>query len=295
MTTPTTLDDILKQAWADHADKTADVADRLEAAVGLVTEGEAASPYMHLVIHAVGDHLGERERAAKLCETVVKALGEEPGAPPLIYLAVARRLAGDDEGAIAAQDKAGEDPAIGVRIGMLVAQGLMHGGDWDGAGALYRAQLATGDILDPGHSAERACAVVSNNVASELLQLDERSDAQTKLMVEAAGHAFRYWQRIGNWVNEERGHYLLASVNNAADDNTAGREHAERGLQIISDADGEQPVDEAFLHLARAAACRDLDMADEQATSIAKAEALAANFEGDGLGTWFQDELAKSR
>jgi len=303
-----TIDELLSQGWADHAEKTSAVADLLEANAALAEDGAGASRFMHLAIHAIGDHLGERERATRLCEGVVKALGDEPGTPPLIYLAVARRLSGDDEGAVAAQDlatkKPGEntpaaagpgegDPGVGVRIGMLVAQGLMHGGDWDQAERLYRAQIATSDVLDPGHSAERACAVVSNNLASELLGLDERSSAQDDLMLAAARNAFTYWSRVGTWVNVERGHYLLALVHAAQKDAVAAREHAERGLAIITKADAEEPVDEAFLYLTHAAACRDLGAPAEHAASLERADALAAGFEGDGLVGWYQDERAK--
>ncbi len=295
MTTPTTLDELLQQGWARHDSHTAEVADQLEAHAGLVTDGEGASRFLHLALHAIGDHLGERERSAKLCEAVVKQLGDEAGTPPLIYLAVARRLSGDDEGAIAAQSKAGEDPAIGVRIGLLVAQGLMHGGDWDNAAALYRAQIASASTLASGHAAERGAAVASNSFASELMQLEQRTAAQDALMVEAADNAFDFWGRAGTWVNVERGHYLLTGVHHSLGAYAEAKRHAELGLAVIANGDGEQPVDEAFLHLARATACRDAGEADEQAASIAKAEALAADFEGEGLTAWFQDELAKAR
>jgi len=291
-----TLDDLLQQGWMDHAAKTEEVADRLDQGIDLVEDGAGAARYMSLVSHAMGDHLGQRERATTLCERVVAKLGSDAGADAQVYLAVARRLSGDDEGANAAQEAAGaEDPALGVRIGLLVAQGHMHAGAWTDAASLYRAMLTTSQILDKGHSAERTVAVVSNNLASELLGLRERNAAQDGLMADSAKAAADYWGRVGTWVNKERGEYLLSMVHRAMGDSKSARLYAEKGLQTIEKAEGEERVDEAFLHLARAAACRDGGDGEAQSESLATAAALGATFEGEGLLAWFQKELEKAR
>jgi hypothetical protein len=290
----TTLDELIQGGWADHAEKTAEVADRLEEGLALVTDGKGAAGFMNLVNHAVGDHLGERERATRICEAVVAQLGADAGADAHVYLAVARHLAGDAEGAAEAERKAGIDPAGKVRVDMLVAQGRMHAGDWDAAAALYADTLARSGALPEGHAGERSTAVVSNNIASEALQLETRTDAQAALMKQAADAARTYWGRIGTWVNDMRSDYLLSLVHTALGQPAKGREHAERGLATIA-ANGEEKVDEAFLHLARARACRDAGDAGEQAASIEKAEALAAGFEEGWLTDWYGKELAKAR
>ena len=290
-----TLQELLQQGWAEHDTRTAELADRLEANVALVTDEGGAATFMHLALHAVGDHLGERERATRICEEVVKRLGKDAGTAPHMYLSVARRLSGDDEGAAAAHRAAGDDPALGVRIGMLVAQGLMHAGDWDQAGRLYTAQIATADALDEGHSGERACALVSNNIAGELLGLEKRDAAKDALMEQAAHHARRYWLRVGSWVNDERADYLLAGVHQALGRHEDARRYAERALATIEENGGGEMVDQAFLHLVRAAAARDLADSDTHAAALARAERLAAGFEGEGLLGWFQGELAKAR
>jgi len=290
-----TLDDLIRDGWGEHDTKTAELADRLEANVGLVSDEGGAARFMQLVNHAIGDHLGERERATRLCEDVVRRLGGEAGEGSLLYLSVARRLSGDDEGAAAAHRAAGDDPALGVRIGLLVAQGLMHAGDWDQAGPLYAAQLATADGLGEGHAAERACAIVSNNLASELMEMDARSAEQDEWMEQAAHNARRYWTRIGNWVNDERADYLLAGVHHALGRHADARRYAERALATIAANGGGERVDQAFLLLARGAAARDLGDAETHAESLAQAQALAAEFDGDGLVRWFEGELAKAR
>ena len=206
------LDDLIQQGWADHDPKSAEVADRLEANVALVIDGPGAAAFMNLAGHTIGDHLGDRARARSVCEQVVGRLGEEAGAPAMLFLTVARRLAGDESAAAESQARLGDDVTGDVRVGMLVSQGKMHGGDWDGAAALYGECLAAADALPEGHAGERAVATTSNNIASELLNGGERTDAQDALMEQAAHAAHKYWLRIGNWVNDERGDYLLSLV-----------------------------------------------------------------------------------
>jgi len=67
---------------------------------------------------------------------------------------------------------------------------------------------------------------------------------------------------------------------------------ARRGLDLIR-ANGEEPVDQAFLNLALSAAgrgLRDTELADR---ALAEADALASAFDEEGLRKWFADERAK--
>ena len=72
------------------------------------------------------------------------------------------------------------------------------------------------------------------------------------------------------------------------------RRWAERGLDTILASDSDELVDHAFMHVARAAACRDAGDREAQAESLAAASALAVNFEGDGLLAWFRKEHQKA-
>lgn len=291
---PTELETFIRGGWTDHADKTAEVADRLEAGLGLVEDAGGGASFMSLVTHVVGDHLGDRARARRLCETVAESLGGSADTNVQVYLSAARRLDGDDKGAAQAQRRAGQDPALGVRIGMIVAQGLAHAAKWDEADTVYGSMLSASDTMEAGHSAERSVAVVSNNIASELLGVADRSGAASALMRAAARAAYTYWSRIGTWVNKERGEYLLSLVHREIGDSDSARKWAERGLETIREADGDELVDQAFLHVAHAAACRDAGDLEAQAESLAAASALAVNFEGAGLLAWFQKEHAKA-
>ena len=289
------VDALVNQGWADHPTQTEEVAARLRDGISLVADGDGAAKYMHLVNHVVGDHLGLRDEATALCESAIQRAGNEPGSSPYVHLAVARTMSGDEAGAEAAIEALGGNTEQRVRVGLLVAQGHANAGAFDEAARIYDEQMALGDTLPEGHTAERSFAIVSNNIASEILNEASRSETNDALMQRAAEAARTYWLRVGTWVNDERADYLLALVHNRLDRPADALTHADRALATIADADGEEKVDEAFIHLARAAACRDLGAADDQAASIAHAEHLASDFEGDGLNDWFQDELAKAR
>jgi hypothetical protein len=198
------LDELIQQGWRDHADKTAEVADRLTAGADLVSDGEGAAKYMQLVNHAVGDHLGERTRALALCEAPATAAGAPPPEPVIVHLAAARVLGGEPEAAEAAMLALGGDGAQRARVGLIVAQGHANAGAWEDATTVYEAQVAIGDGLAAGHAAERTFALVSNSIASEGLDLAARSAVADALMERAAHVAHAYWSRIGNWVNNER-------------------------------------------------------------------------------------------
>ncbi len=289
----TTLDDVIQQGWGAHADKTAEVADSLESSIDLVADAKGAVGFMHLVNHAVGDHLGDRERALRICEAAAARI-DEPGPDPMVHLAVARHLAGEVDKAREAENAAGGDEATKLRIDLLVAQGHAHAGDWNTAEGLYNEALQAAKTLAEGHGAERAAAVVSNNIASELLELAERSTEQDAFMAKAADAARVFWLRVGNWMNDMRADYLLSLVHTKLGKPAEGRLHAQRGLATIAE-NGEAKVDAAFLHLADAAGARDLGETDEHQEAIGKATALAAEFDDDGLTTWFEGELAKAR
>ncbi|MDA1194344.1 MAG: hypothetical protein O2894_04100 [Planctomycetota bacterium] len=287
------LDDLISAAWAEHGDAAAAVSARLEGGVELVADADGAGRFMHIVNHVIGDHLGERTKAARLCEAAVKRAGADAGPGAYVHLAVARVLAGDDAGAEAAIARLGDDEAQRIRVGALVAQGHANAGTWDDASQIYTEQLAAAAALPTGHAAERSLAVVSNNIANEALECAQRTPAITTLMEQAAETARMYWLRVGTWVNDERADYLLALVRTAAGKPDEALMHAGRALATIANADGEEPVDEAFLHLARAAALRDLGRTEDHASALAAADALRATMDA-GLHAWFDGQRAKS-
>lgn len=288
------LNEIVNQAWAKHESDTERVALELEKSVELVTAEDAggASALMNLVNHAIGDHLRQRDRALSICEAVIERLGDGEEVGPWFQLAVASSLAGNQSRTQAAQARLGGDEAVQIRVQLLVAQGRGNGGEWPEAATVYGAAISAADALGEGHGAERAVAIVSNNLASALVELPERELAQEELMLSAANNARRYWLRVGDWINDERADYLLAMVFNVLGRPQDSQRHVERALNTIAEH-GNQPVDEAFLLLALAQAHGLSGAREEREVALERAKALAISFETDELRAWFDTELAK--
>jgi tetratricopeptide (TPR) repeat protein len=295
------LSELIKKCWAEHDSDPQGTAVLLRDNTGLVTDAKGAAQYAGIFLHTVGEEIGDWAGAADHLEGLLADLPEAPElALALVQVAVARTMADDTAGAQSAVERAtalAPEPkeAVPVRVQLLVAEARCGAGDWQRALELHAEGLATvrGGVTTPGLL--RTLAVCSNNIASTLLDLAERDEALTRAMVSVAEAARETWLEAGGWLEDERADYLLALVRTVAGNPTVGLEHAQRALDTIAShaADGGAPVDEAFLHLARARALKALGRSDEHAAALDRARELAAGFEG-GLREWFDGELAKA-
>ena len=157
-----------------------------------------------------------------------------------------------------------------------------------------RSTLAIASAEKERRTSDRALAVTSNNLASALLERPDRTEEQTELMMTAARAARTFWLKAGDWTHDERSDYLLALVHNAVGEHDAALGHVDKALQTIA-ANGAEPIDAAFLHLARAVALRGLARFEEHAAAVDAAETLARNFTDPGIVEWYRGELAKAR
>ena len=100
-----TFDEMLEQAWSDHADHPAAVADRLVAAAPTIASAEQLAPFARIVTHVYGEHLGECERGVSLLNSLRKlpVYAETPEVGGIVTRAVAtlRFLGGDSNAATA--------------------------------------------------------------------------------------------------------------------------------------------------------------------------------------------------
>ena len=243
-----TFDDLIASGWSDHDRDTPGVAARLEQGAGLVSDAGQAAKFTRLVTHAVGQHLKDWPRAGRICSAVVERFSPDDAlAPALGDLAVAHYLSGQIVPALRTEARAlaaagpGAQGAL-VKIRMLVAEALSAEGRTEEALALYRAALDLSGPPGAAHGAERTIAVVSNNIASALLERPARSGEEDEFMTRAAEAARAFWLKAGDWRNDERSDYLLALVANARGRPEEAIAFAERGLATI-EANGEERVD----------------------------------------------------
>jgi hypothetical protein len=213
-----TLDEFLARAWDDHGDHPREVADRLGASFDLITAPADIPPFVRLLVHVCGAHLGQWQHGIELLESLRRLPAFDGGVDA--SGAIARNLAalkhcGGDAAALAGL--ADDDRTAALA---LAAAALAERSEFDRALAAYaeaclRAE-ATG--LPPGSPAIRALAIAGNNLAAALEEKRDRTATETAGMVRAAEGGLRYWTLAGTWLEEERALHRLARSHLAAGD-----------------------------------------------------------------------------
>ena len=291
------LQTLLDQGLDYHDSESQRLAGELEAAADEASVDQL-EPLLKLANHTIGEHLGDWGRARRLAERVMAGRAATPASSAAFArLAVARFLDGDPTGAMAAE-ASGLAAANGELIRRLIEARLWLGAALAGskrrdeASAIYTAALALAE--QAGDAAPlQDLAIASNAAASDLVEEPIRTPEEDALMRLAADAAHRFWLACGTWVHEERALYLKALVANALGEPAEALAHADAALAVIA-ANGEQPVDAAFLHLARSRALGALGDAEAGARDLALADEMASGWDDDGLKAWFADERAKA-
>lgn len=286
------IKDLIRDGWGYHDTESQRLADELEASDFGGLAGEGPAHCLRLSNHTMGEHLGDWPRARRFAEAVRAATAEDSHDGTFgAHLAVARHMAGD---AVASQQaeidalRVADDPIdVYLTAKSLLAGALAGTGRFADAGRLIAAanRLATG--LDESATSTRSMAIANNNLASELVEAAEWDGDRTRLMLDCAAAAHTFWSRCGTWVNEERALYLLALVNNRAGDHRAGLEHAQAALEVIA-ANGEEPVDQAFIGLAAAAAHIGLSDAESAVEHLARSDELVEAWTDGSLVAWYK-------
>lgn len=248
------IDAILKAAWAEHADHPQDVADRLAASAHLLQAPDQFAPFVHLLTHVYGEHLGQWQRGVELLESLRKlpALGGDAVACAALVRAIATlRYAGGD---IAAVDALSAEDR--VRALATASSALSERNDITRAICAYTEALRVGEAgLPAGSPAIRALAVGGNNLAATLERKSGRTADETRAMLTAAGAALRFWKQAGTWLEEERAEYRLARSRLQAGEPAAAQRSAQRCVDVcrLNDAPA---FEHFFAHAVLALACR---------------------------------------
>jgi hypothetical protein len=292
------LDILLYEGFGEHDAEGVRYAAELEAAA------EAEVPARHLVqfakvaTHTIGEHLGDWPRAASLATRLLA--GRTPDAETAKawgHLYVAQTLSGDIAAAAEAElafcrgQGADFRPAVVEMTFMLVAALVGSGRAVEGA-TIYQGGLDLARVLGD-EAPSRAVAIASNNLATELLEAPSRTDEEAELMQVAAKAAHEFWLKCGAWTNDARADYLEALVANVLNRPSAALDHIDRALSLIA-ANGGAPVDETFLHLARAHALRLAGDIDASASELALSDDDALGWDDDGLVSWYAEERART-
>src|SRR6478735_9411560 len=130
---------LVHTGWNDHADRPAEVAERLAAGVGTIGSADDALAFARLAAHVYGEHLGRFEDGIALLERVAalpEATADAPAAALRRHVATLRFASGDVGclAPLAADDR--------VAVLALGASTLAGRGAFGGAIAAYRDAIA---------------------------------------------------------------------------------------------------------------------------------------------------------
>jgi hypothetical protein len=273
-----------------HDDFPADAARRLREldASGLPTQRLGA--FAFLLNHVLGEKLGAWREAAER----IAALAARDDAPVAVlrHWAAAALLAADDGMARRAQSRL----AATAQVDASIAAALARVGAWNfsvdaGRDAGQFAALARSALDFPPGALDAGFAASFNNVTVALLErlagrtLDEAQRDALRLGAQAARV---FWLRAGGWIEDERSDYLRAKVALRLGDAQAAAAAAEGGLAVVA-ANGDDPVERAFLLQPLAAALAALGRTERAAELRSEAASLAAALDPSLKGLIEQD------
>jgi len=292
------LEALLSDGWAYHATESERFAGELEAAADSGIEAGLLVQFLKVSTHTIGEHSGDWPRVRRLGERVLAGLTPNAEtARAWMHLSIARLLAGDGVAAVEAElgylTAAGDDfrPAL-VEARFALVAALVGSGRTAEASAIYVAALTLARRLGDA-APHRATGVASNNLATELLEAPSRSPDEAALMRLAAEASHEFWLKCGAWEHDERGRYLRALVANVLGEPDAALGHIDAALAVIA-ANGSAPIDQTFLHLARAHALRLSGDPAASAAELAISDTAASAWENPGLKSWYAEERART-
>jgi len=216
------------QAWADHAEKSLQVAASLKEIVPSITKQDQIPALVSLIVHVFGEHLGEWSEGLSLLEKL-QAQADSAEQRNTIYRSIAAlRLAGGWIENVDDLMNSDQIRVLCVASSALLGQGQVERASKYFSGALELAEEGLGDE-DPAH---RSLAVTGNNLAAELELRTNRSPLETQLMVSAARAALKHWLIAGQWPEQQKAQYRLSKSLFAAGMNVEALEAAMSCLAI---------------------------------------------------------------
>jgi len=202
------FDQMIEQAWDEHADHAVAVADRLDAAAPTIAAEAQFAPFARIVTHVYGEHLGECERGVALLTSLRKlpTYSDAPEIGGIVTRSVAAlRFVGGDAGAAATLGAEDRASALAAAASALTARS-----EFRRALDAYAEAVRLAPSLPPGSAAFRALAIGGNNLSAALEDKHERTASETEGMIAAARGGLAFWRMSGTWLEEERALYRLS-------------------------------------------------------------------------------------
>ena len=248
------FDAFVQAAWAEHGDAAQAVADRLAASTTLVTTPNQVAPYAALIAHVCGEHLGAWDQGLELLALLRAApasAGDADAQAALDRQAAALHYGKGDTHAFEALPSSEQLAAPAVAAAMLCGRK-----QWTRAIVAFDAAMhRAGEGVPAASKANRALAVMGNNLAAALEEKTDRDVDQTRAMLAAAHVGLKYWRVAGTWLEEERAFYQLARCCARAGDAAAALHSAQQCIAVC-EANAAPAFERFFGHAVLALAHR---------------------------------------
>jgi hypothetical protein len=295
------IGEFVRDGWQKHGDDEQGVFDSLPEGVKLVSEAKHGPALAGLVVHVAGEHLGRWSDGLHLLAGIEAHPSIENGSAEWQSLQRSKATLHHCAGEAGARDTCiehGRDPAhhensARARVFAIASSALLGQKRIDDAMTAFREAVeltAYGPTkADP---VAISLAISGNNLASELEEWEERSDAASALMLEAAQAGRRFWEIAGTWTHVERAEYRLAMTTLKLGDTDAALRHASACLAICeeNEADGSERF---FAHEALTKGHAAAGDADGARASRDTAAALVTEIEDEGMRSYCAGELVK--
>jgi tetratricopeptide (TPR) repeat protein len=238
-----TFENFITQAWSEHAECPAVVAEKLVGAIDMIESVDQVPPLVQLITHIYGDHLGQWEDGLKLLAEISKQDGVRANTETEMSIRRARAVFLTAADALDTLEEFSLSDQIRIFAG--AAGALCSQGNYDRGSRFLKIALSKVKAnLPKGDPAYRAVAVTANNLASSLAEKVDRSNDETELMLMAATAGRTYWEIAGTWLEVERAECRLATVHLAAGQLDTALQHAQMALEICETH--RAPPDEIF-------------------------------------------------
>lgn len=249
-----TLQSVLQSGWRDHGDHPEDVASRLAESFALVAAPADIGPFVRLLAHVCGEHLGQWQRGVELLEALTRMPafdGSELASGPVTRATAMLRYAGGDPSALEGLSDEDATYALAIAADALAARGQMA----QAIDAFFQALARAPGTPATGHPVVHALAVTGNNLSAALEKSAVLGPVERDAMIAAAETGLRHWKLAGTWLEEERAEYQLARCQLRAGDAGAALASIDRCIAVCT-RNAAPPFELFFGHAVRAVACR---------------------------------------
>lgn len=202
------FDAFIAQAWADHADRTELVAERLRTRTPPPESAAQVAALARLTVHLFGEHLGRFDEARARLDALAGHRSADDDARSALKVghATLNLAEGRPEpmsGFTSAEALRAESGAASVCVG--------RGDSARGRAFIASARARVGGLPNPQPADHRPLAIACHNMAWVLIERGPaRSAEDTAVMVELARASREHWSHAGSWLEVERGDYDVA-------------------------------------------------------------------------------------